>query len=320
MFCFIKEDLVSIPDTDPLFLQFRYAKRFRECCVLSIEDNGITDIDGNPVCVRDNNIVLRCTCDTLKEAIKVLISNGATLLETPNDIEKIENWYDQKLSKREIISINIEDFYTYPLYDELLAFLQSYKQIFLKSKSKGFSCKLASKRLISGDTEVTSFLKSHSDNCETLLLSPLLCISKDSLGIKEARFFVFDNKIINASRPLHSIRHTVPKSLKRKAEQIITQLSEKTFPKNYVLDIAEFRTDTSVTSDIVEINPITTSMCYVNNSIFLEPDPSLQKTYDKLHIGAEYCLDATLNPKRYPTERLTGINYEYHSTERYEFL
>lgn len=320
MFCFIYEDLAVIPHTDPLYLQFKYAKRFDECYVLSIKTSNITDADGNPAYVRDKKIILRCTCSTLKDAIKILVSNGATLLETCNDIEAIENWHTQKLSGREVISIYAEELYTNPLCDELLAFLENHEQIFLKSKSKDFSCKIASSRLISRDDEVINFLKSLKYNHKNLLISPLLDIGEDSLGTKEARFFVMNDKLINASRPLHSIKHSVPKSLKTKAKEIITLLSEKPFPKNYVLDIAEFKTSTNTTPDIVEINPITTSMCYVNNSIFQEIEPSLLDIHKRLCIGAEYCLDATVHPERYPSERLTGANYEYHDTNRYEFL
>ena len=54
-------------------------------------------------------------------------------------------------------------------------------------------------------------------------------------------------------------------------EKMAEEISKiKGFPKNYILDIGEFLKDEKLVPDVVELNPITPAMCYVNNSIFTE--------------------------------------------------
>lgn len=74
------------------------------------------------------------------------------------------------------------------------------------------------------------------------------------------------------------------------------------FPANYALDLGEF-IDSNGNSyiDIVELNPISCSMCYVNNSIYADVVPEIGECQRQLMMGAEFCYDAIANPKDYDT-------------------
>ena len=80
------------------------------------------------------------------------------------------------------------------------------------------------------------------------------------------------------------------------------------FPANYALDLGEF-IDSNGNSyiDIVELNPISCSMCYVNNSIYADVVP-------------EFCYDAIANPKNYDMLRISNKSYTYTSDNQYALL
>ena len=77
------------------------------------------------------------------------------------------------------------------------------------------------------------------------------------------------------------------------------------FPANYALDLGEF-IDSNGNSyiDIVELNPISCSMCYVNNSIYADV----------------VCYDAIANPKNYDMLRISNKSYTYTSDNQYALL
>ena len=93
------------------------------------------------------------------------------------------------------------------------------------------------------------------------------------------------------------------------------------FPANYVLDLGEF-VDCNGDSyiDIVELNPISCSMCYVNNSIYADVVPEISECQHQLMMGVEFCYDSIANPKNYDTLRISNKNYTYVSDNQYSFL
>ena len=86
------------------------------------------------------------------------------------------------------------------------------------------------------------------------------------------------------------------------------------FPANYALDLGEF-IDSNGNSyiDIVELNPISCSMCYVNNSIYADVVPEIGECQRQLMMGAEFCYDAIANPKNYDMLRISNKSYTYTS-------
>lgn len=78
------------------------------------------------------------------------------------------------------------------------------------------------------------------------------------LGTREIRHVILNNQVVNSSRALHSLKHTVPKSHKNIAIHMVDHIRRLgVFPANYALDLGEF-IDSNGNSyiDIVELNPI----------------------------------------------------------------
>ena len=126
------------------------------------------------------------------------------------------------------------------------------------------------------------------------------------LGTREIRHIILNNQVVNSSRALHSLKHTVPKSHKNIAIHMVDHIRRLgVFPANYALDLGEF-IDSNGNSyiDIVELNPISCSMCYVNNSIYADVVPEIGECQRQLMMGAEFCYDAIANPKNYDMLRI----------------
>lgn len=166
------------------------------------------------------------------------------------------------------------------------------------------------------------FLKNQNVNSnQILLLSKFIQMRTDSLGTRETRHVVLNNQLVNSSRLLHSLKHTVPKSHKNKAQEIVKQVEAVgTFPSNYILDLGEFTAEEDSYLDVVEFNPLSCSMCFVNNSIFEIAVPEITEIKKRLQIGFEFCYDAISYPKSYDLMRASNRNYTYFSEERYSFL
>lgn len=89
----------------------------------------------------------------------------------------------------------------------------------------------------------------------------------------------------------------------------------------YALDLGEF-IDSNGNSyiDIVELNPISCSMCYVNNSIYADVVPEIGECQRQLMMGAEFCYDAIANPKNYDMLRISDKSYTYTTDNQYALL
>ncbi len=142
------------------------------------------------------------------------------------------------------------------------------------------------------------------------------------LGTREIRHIILNNQVVNSSRALHSLKHTVPKSHKNIAIHTVDHIRRLgVFPANYALDLGEF-IDSNGNSyiDIVELNPISCSMCYVNNSIYADVVPEIGECQRQLMMGAEFCYDAIANPKNYDMLRISNKSYTYTSDNQYALL
>lgn len=318
LYCFVAEDIRHSDASDPLFIQAEYAKRIKKYVCCDLAGNAFLDINSVPCSIDGETLFLRASCDTASSAIRLIIRNGGTVLETESDINKIEHWDLLPIFERSIFSLTVKNMSEREFDNNVTDFLLNQKKVFLKSRKKGFSVITPSEKILRGDPVLDEILSSNSSLSEDLLLSNYYDVRKDSLGKKEARFFVFNGNISNASRTVHSVRHFVPKSLLSKAQEITSRISNhKNFPLNYVLDLAEFCDGEKHFADVLEFNPITTSLCYINNSIFNEPVYEINDILQSFSAGYEFCLDALSNPERYVFSRGAGENYEYSNPEQY---
>lgn len=177
-------------------------------------------------------------------------------------------------------------------------------------------------KLVQQESQVIDFLKIQARKSQqNMLFSRFIPMRADSLGIRETRHVVLNNKIISSSRLLYSLKHTVPKSHRIRAQEIIKQIENLgTFPSNYILDLGEFIGEDEPYLDVIEFNPISCSMCFVNNSIFEIAVPEISKIKGQLQLGLEFCYDAISHPQNYELTRVSNRNYTYLSEERYSFL
>lgn len=320
-YCFLKEDLENLAKDDPLVIQTEYAKRLGKFCVVNLREKKVIDVNNNLINITGKKVILRATYDNMLYGISILKKHDANLIENEEDIIKIEEWYNLKLTKRPFFVININNLVKGELDSELIYFLQKKKKVFLKSKKKGFNVIVKSLSLLQKDLVLMEFIKKKCRQFgEILLITEFLEIKKDSLGLKESRTIVLEGNIINSSRMIHSLKHYVPKSHLNKSQEIVEYIRKiKEYPQNYALDIGEFIEDGKVYFDIIEINPLSSSMCYVNNSIFQDELYEIRNVRKKMMMGYEYCYDALRNPDRYFEIRSSNINYSYISEESFYF-
>lgn len=317
IYCFLNEDIRDLPH-DPLYIQKEYAQRLGSLWVGDLEQQTLWASPGCDCTNSDEKMLLRCSYDHLKAGLRFLEAQGVNLVETEADIEKIESWHTLGLTARTIRELTLSELQT-AASD---AFAAS-DQLFLKSKHKGFSAIIAASRIVQCDPEVFSFLETQCEKYgNSMLLSRYIPMKTDSIGTRETRHIVLDGRLANASRCLHSVQHTVPKSHRVKAQELIDRIRALgTFPSSYVMDLGEFM-DAHNTPflDIVELNPLSCSMCYVNNSIFDVAVPEIKQLHQSLRMGYEFCYDALRNPHCYTQKRTSNRSYAYASGERYTFL
>lgn len=317
LYCFLTEEINN--SAYNLFtIQKEYAQRIDAICIGNIERQKITDTVGKSIDFNGKKVLLRCTYDSLSLGFKLLEKYGVDTVETATDVGKIENWLNLGLVKRQILEIELSELLT-----SFPTAFNRVDKVFLKSKHKGFSAIISTSRIVQHDFEVIGFLESQCEKYgNKMLLSKYIPIKLDSLGLRESRHFIFDNKVANSSRLLHSIKHTVPKSHTVKAQEFAQRIKEhESFPSNYVLDIGEFVDDNeNAYLDIVEINPVSCSTCYVNNSIFSVTVPEIKEYRKQLLMGWEFCYDAMRHPQNYFTTRLSNKNYNFEFDSRHLFL
>lgn len=315
-YCFIAEDIANLSN-DPLSIQKNYAERLNALCIASLMKQTVLDPSGNPVILKGKKVLLRCTNDNLSYGIQLLLKFGADLVETQDNIRQIENWHKLGITRRKIYELSFPE-----LIENFPIELISNEAVFVKSKSKGFSAIINPSKLVQQESQVIDFLKTQARKSQqNMLFSRFIPMRADSLGIRETRHVVLNNKIISSSRLLYSLKHTVPKSHRIRAQEIIKQIENLgTFPSNYILDLGEFIGEDEPYLDVIEFNPISCSMCFVNNSIFEIAVPEISKIKGQLQLGLEFCYDAISHPQNYELTRVSNRNYTYLSEERYSFL
>ena len=282
---FIKEDFEHLDERNPLWIQAQYAKYIDQYCEVDLKNGKIKDEYGQNRSVYHQAVLLRASCDNAGRGMKMLAKEGAILVECEKDVKQIESWYELGITQRKIREITYQD-----ILDEKIEINRSDSYMFIKSKIKGFSCCVRSERLWEKEKDFMGFLESQCKQWgECLLLCRAIKLKSDSLGKRETRHVVINNKVINSSRHTIALVHTVSERYK-------------------------------IYLDVVEINPLTTAMCNINNSIFMENTEMDKKDTGKFGMGVEYIMDYKQSPKKYVLQRTSNGNYEYASDSYYEFL
>ncbi len=319
-YCFVEEDIRDLPEQDPLMLQYRYAQRLNRALVCRLEQSRVCERERDLPELRGRRVMLRATCETADEAMGLLDRLGACLLENSEDLQRVREWDRLGLTERTVFPLRVSDLKTDGLWKSLPQELRDAGELFLKTRDKGFSLHISRERFFSGDLRGLTERYCPSGS-EELMLAPWYPVRSDSLGSMEARFFILEGRICNASRPVHSVRHAVPRSLRDGASAVLDKvLRDPLFPRSFVLDMGMFRYPDGVRADIVEINPLTTAMCYISNTVFDELTEECRQIYARTGWGYEYCLDYLSHPGSYSLDRDAARSYSYDSDSRYELL
>lgn len=320
-YCFLLED--EVPATDPLYIQCVYARQLGRFCIASLKQQAVFDSSGHPLDLSNKKVMLRTTCENVVQGLKLLERLGSIPVETETDIDQIESWCSLNLTHRRVLETSVDDLLRLDPTNWLWQFISEREYVFIKSKRKGFYGVVRSTRIIHPDLELKQYLQSEQAKYGAqLLVSEYQRIKVDSMGKRESRHFIFNGIVANSSRAVHSVRHTVPKSHMDNAHEVASHLATlPNFPSNYVLDIGDFILDSGKTdTDIIELNPLTTSMCYVNNSVFSTVLPEIEKLHKQYMFGPEHCYDALINPHKYHYDRAANRIYSLTSKNRRDFL
>lgn len=318
LYCFVEEDISVERAGGQFHLQAAYAKQISRYISCNLTTCSIKNAQSS----NETQVFLRASYDKMVDAASLLKKHGFVLLENTKDIDCVEHWDVLPICRRQIYAVTIAQILQNSLPEQTIRFLRSTPEIFLKSRKKGFHAHILSDRILNPDIELIRFFEDRLSRGENeLMMSLWYDIKRDSLGKRESRHFVFGGRVMNESRMLHSVRHTVPLSHRNKAAETASLISAiPDFPEKYVMDIAEFTHGELTFLDVVELNPITCAQCYVNNSIFSETTPDVAELQKRLRFGAEYCYDMLSHPERYVTQRRSSDHYEYSADCFYEFV
>lgn len=315
LYCFDAADL-QIEKNGPFAIQAEYAKQSGVLLIIDSKTGKIfpeTDL-------LEKNVFLRCSCSQYKANIDLLNSLGAVILESEKDIHSVENWFSKNFSKRTIKKVSMEDFEN---PSRLPVDRCESSRFFVKSVVKDFSAIVSSDILFSRDKDWIDFIRGRAEGSgDSFLISDYVPILSDSIGKVEYRHIVINGSVINSSRCIHSLHHKVPTRQKEYSETMAKTIkSDPSFPDNYVLDTAVFLDRSGCPFyDVVEINPVTTSLCYINNSIFFKPSEIIASVTQNVSFGYEYCLDYLNHPQQYDMIRKPDKNYCYYSDNSVTFL
>lgn len=306
-YCF-DQDLVNLnSQNDDTLLQLCYAKALGNAVLFDSSKGIVTDTDGLPVNINDKCLFLRTTSERAVHFLNRLRDFGCELIEEPEDITRLKHWFDYVSPSREIK--NFHDTFSLRHYAFDLPWVRHSSKVFIKTVRKSYSAVISKEALMDDNYWIERSISRQILPDEEIVLSRVENIKCDQFGECEWRIFVLNNQVNCASRSLYSLSHRVPDKVFYAAERFVDQL-EKTigFPTYYVLDLME---TTRGQLEIVELNPVSSSMCYVNNTIFNDILPEIKQIHKVLGIGYEYCLDALLNPQKYHVLPQPGIDYTY---------
>lgn len=228
----------------------------------------------------------------LEKLVNTLQEQGAIILNSMEDIHKIEEWYKYIEPKRTIISfqgkmLNDAAFLTY-----LHETFYEQAEVFLKTKAKDFNGIIDFSDLFDENSDLRKAFAYHEE--EEFLISPKVEIDKDEMDNQEYRALIWKGKIMNISRIVDKTYHTIPEEVLAFILAFLHELPPD-FPTTFALDVFSYQG----ILDILELNPIEASGKYLYNSIFACSN-------DLLHQ------DVT----RIPQEKDTSdLSFEYRETK-----
>lgn len=314
LFCFCKEALKNALPDDDQFLQAKYANKIGKLLLYDSVNECFVNNCGIKQDISGTTLFLRTDYRHYREMETSIAEQGAYAIETMEHRRKIQLWMQSYQPNRHIFPVTYEQILYNAFSSDLSLTMNRSTKIFIKSQVKEFSGVVQAKDLTTPFSSISKIISSMSrDGIVDYIISEYIDIAVDTFGKLEVRFFILNGKIKNASRYFHSLSHSIPRKFWITAQRIVDFLSGvKDFPQNYVMDLAEIIYNNKRYIDVVEFNPISTAMCYVQNSIFDEFDADILTLHKATGFGAEYCLDMIEHPSNYDLAPKQNKIYTYH--------
>lgn len=300
LYCFVRETL-NVMSNDELCIQANYAKAHGIFIELDLDSQLFFNDKKEAININDRLIFLRTDYEHILDAMICIERHGGILLENNIHRQAIKDWPNHYFTTRKMFCIEGINVIQQDYSEDIKFLLNNNEQVFFKSLDKGFSSLVNSIDLISGKLAIFDLTnKQGVVASQKYLVSEKVEIAKDHFGNTEVRIVVFNNLVANASRYIHSLCHHVDQIFIDTAKRIVSSLSAKTdFPDNYIMDLGLITSSEKSYVDVIEFNPISTSLCYVNNSVFLTPLSLTQNQMDVHGLGYEYFYDKIKYPGKY---------------------
>ncbi|MDD6155793.1 MAG: hypothetical protein PUB52_02040 [Lachnospiraceae bacterium] len=280
LYCFITELVNCVEKDDPYWIQRQYALHLNKYIEFSFESESFLDAFGNAVSPPKDCILWIGDCLYADAMDEVSEKYELDSIDTAETRKKIREWYNHGITQRTIFSTDKKG---------VLNYAERVPCFFVKTEKKGHSL------VVQRNLRENSHL---FEDGGPYIISDYVDIVEDRIGKKEARFIVFRGNILNGSRYVHSIYHVVEERFFKEAERIKGLIdSIEGFPTSYVVDIAHFIDNGTEYYDIVEINSLSTALCYVNNSFYEEMVPEIEEIHNRTCWGYEYCYDYMINER-----------------------
>ena len=306
-YCFTTDLVTNRPGDDSL-LQYTYAQRLNRALLLDLSSGNVL-CNGKPFDVRDQGILLRTTSDRAEDAFEIIKELGGQLAEDLQAVQQLKHWFVFFPPTRRMASFDSLDEMLVRYSSGKIPWLACESRIFIKTLRKGYSRVVNTRDLFSDffmDRTASSIKRS-----DEIVISQVEEIQRDSFGNKEWRCFVRHGQVQNISRYFHSLHHIIPEEITDAAARQVVSFRSHGFPlSDYVMDLM-MTEDGRI--EIVELNPLSSSMCYINNSVFTEAVDCVTDIHQAYGFGYEYCLDYLVNPGQYHLSPQAGVQYTYSS-------
>ena len=308
LYCFSIDLLKGLLLEDDLYIQASYAASIGRIAIYKPTIDRFFNEKNIPLSVAGKELFIRSDYSHYHELEQAAMKHGAYIIETSQHRKIIQNWIDFYQQKRFIASISSQEILERCIEPVIREHLVNERTLFIKSKIKGFHQIVKAALLLYPNFQMEKIINNLSEyGINEFIISDMINIESDRWGKIEIRFFVIDGSIHNASRYLHSLPHFINDEFYKQADKIVKELSKyKEFPRNFVLDLALIKPKGNHYIDIVEINPISTAMCYINNSIFVNDEPA-----NNIRIGNEFYYDMTFHPENYDHITKSKKGYSY---------
>ena len=270
LYCFSRPQLQAAFPYDDMALQARFAHALGAEAVFDPRTGAFTRLGGGKVTLTGERVLLRCGHEDFASMASAAEEQGARLVESERERAAIRRWYALLPPRRPLFRLTADEILSGHLPRETAAWLTGETDVFFKSVRKGGHQILSARRLLFPDRVLKASLEGFArQGYGEYLVARRETVAEDAWGRREVRCFVWAGRPGALSRCLLGRPAEVPEAFPKAAEEFTARGGAAAgFPRNYVLDLAEWVGPEGPYVDVVELNPVSTALCYSGNSVF----------------------------------------------------